>query len=114
MKNFGLGLFLGAAAGVALSLIKDEHGVRLGQPLKENIAGMQDAGESLADGIAKAKKASQELSANLPAAERAVSDISDDVKHYQNHIAPNLKEINYRSKKIQREVESTDQEQKNS
>lgn len=100
MKKFGLGLFLGAAAGFALSLLKDENGNRFGKPLKEDIQGMESAAEDLADGINKAKKASQDLQNAMPAAQRAINDISDDIANYQTHTANTIENIEHQAKRI--------------
>ena len=78
ISKFGFGLMAGFAAGMAVSLFKDENGQRLGAPLKRDLESFQHDAMSLLDGINKAKQASADLMANMPAAERAISDIGDE------------------------------------
>ena len=93
ISKFGFGLIAGFAAGMAVSLFKDENGQRLGAPLKRDLESFQHDAMSLLDGINKAKQASADLMANMPAAERAISDIGDDVHHYEERTAPIINNI---------------------
>lgn len=108
MKRFGLGLIIGSLAGVAMSLLKDENGKRLGQSLKENVEGMQKDAADLATAIKKAKKASSDLTENMPAAERAISDISDDIEHYQTHTADQVANMQHDVENLSKKFDSKD------
>lgn len=101
MKHFSLGLLFGATAGLVLSLVKDQNGERLGQPLKKGYDEGVDEAKDLKGSINKAKDASQRLAENMPAAKEAISGIADDVENYQSHSKRIVDEMNYRAKKIQ-------------
>ncbi len=100
MKHFALGLILGGVTGLLASFLKDENGQRIGAPLKENFAGLQDDAKQLKHGLNKAKKAAAELHQDLPAAKRAVSDIADDVDRYQDHTEETIDDIEKQVQKI--------------
>lgn len=108
MKHFGLGLLLGATAGLLASFLKDENGERVGAPLKHEVEGLKDDAQHLATGLNKAKKASAELRQNMPVAQRAISDIETEVSRYQDHTDRIVKNMEYQTRQINAKVSDDD------
>ena len=106
ISKFGFGLMAGFAAGMAVSLFKDENGIRLGATLKGDLESLHHDSMSLLDGINKAKHARADLMANMPAAERAISDIGDDVHHYEERTAPIINNIKRDADEVDDDLEN--------
>ncbi|MDF7638514.1 hypothetical protein PT285_03705 [Lactobacillus sp. ESL0791] len=87
MKKWSLGLVIGAAAGVIISLVKDKNGHRLGGPLKNEVTAFGNDVSELALNIGKLKNAKRQLAAELPAAQQTVSELNSKIKHYQDDTA---------------------------
>lgn len=104
MKDFVLGLCLGAVSGAAASFCKDKDGQRLGTPLRKNFIGLSQDWRKLALGTRKARQAGQRLQEEWPQAKRTISDLRDESEHFQEHLRPKLAQMQEQVNRINRSV----------
>lgn len=100
-SSLGFGLVFGTAAGLVISLFKDQNGQRLGAPLKKSFEETKNEASHLANSIHHAKEAAERLNQALPEAQRGIDDISSDIKNYQRNTRHITNEIEYQSQRLQ-------------
>lgn len=113
MKHFSLGLAVGAAFGMVLSLFKDQNGNRLGKPLSDQFQGTKEDANSLKKAIANLKRAKQNLVAALPQAEKTYTELENEIEYYQMGISRLLKDLQERADSLGKVVPENDEDNEN-
>ncbi|BDR60757.1 hypothetical protein [Lactobacillus xylocopicola] len=100
MKEFSLGLAVGAATGIILALVKDKNGHRLGQPIQAQFeAAKTDAGD-LTAAVHKLQAAEQEFDQALPKVQKTMFELENELDYYQTSTARLVNKMQHQAELI--------------
>ncbi|KRL61895.1 YtxH domain-containing protein [Lactobacillus psittaci] len=105
MKAFGFGLLIGAAVGVAASLLPtDENDRRLRDDVKDYLDGTASDANDFSNSLARVKENLAALQAASPIAQDAIDEIKSKTSNFQSSLSNQVAELKSETEKFKNEA----------